>query len=129
MADQAIAHGAVKYDAASTVRVTSAPLERLIDRVIRRLRFCRHRRRCDRHGNKNSCRDHAHRTGLSRHQAFKLWVLIGNWRMRLPVALAIAFSTAGAATAMVGSPTPPHQPPDGMTMVSTLGISLSFTGG
>ena len=30
---------------------------------------------------------------------------------------------AGAATAIVGSPTPPQKPPDGMTMVSTSGIS------
>jgi hypothetical protein len=34
----------------------------------------------------------------------------------------IAFSTAGAATAIVGSPTPPQKPPDG-TIVSTAGIS------
>jgi hypothetical protein len=40
--------------------------------------------------------------------------------MRLPVAAKMALSTAGAATAMVGSPTPPQKPPDGMTMVSTL---------
>ena len=33
--------------------------------------------------------------------------------MRLPVAAKIAFSTAGAATAIVGSPTPPQKPPDG----------------
>ena len=51
------------------------------------------------------------------------WCLSGSWRMRLPVAAKIAFSTAGAATAIVGSPTPPQKPPDGMTMVSTTGIS------
>jgi hypothetical protein len=33
-------------------------------------------------------------------------------RMRLPVAAKIAFSTAGAATQMVGSPTPPQNPPE-----------------
>ena len=32
--------------------------------------------------------------------------------MRLPVAAKIAFSTAGAATAIVGSPTPPQKPPE-----------------
>ena len=36
------------------------------------------------------------------------------------------FSTAGAATAMVGSPTPPQKPPDGTCTVSTLGISVVF---
>ena len=43
--------------------------------------------------------------------------------MRLPVAAKIALSTAGAATQMVGSPTPPQKPPVGMTIVSTFGIS------
>jgi hypothetical protein len=47
----------------------------------------------------------------------------GSDRTRLPVAAKIALSTAGAATAMVGSPTPPQKPPEGMTMVSTFGIS------
>ena len=32
------------------------------------------------------------------------------------MAAKIAFNTAGAATAMVGSPTPPQNPPDGMMM-------------
>ena len=40
-----------------------------------------------------------------------------------------AAPTAGAATAIVGSPTPPQKPPDGITMVSTLGIcAISSTG-
>src|SRR5262245_1159545 len=39
-----------------------------------------------------------------------LWFLSGKDRMRVPVALAYAFNTAGAATQMVGSPTPPHGP-------------------
>ena len=43
--------------------------------------------------------------------------------MRWPVAAKIALSTAGAATAIVGSPTPPQKPPEGITMVSTLGMS------
>jgi len=47
----------------------------------------------------------------------------GIWRTRLPVAAKIALSTAGAATAMVGSPMPPQKPPEGMTMASTSGIS------
>jgi len=50
------------------------------------------------------------------------WFFSGNVRMRLPVAAAIAFSTAGAATQIVGSPTPPQDPPDGMMIDSTLGI-------
>src|ERR1700746_2331259 len=50
-----------------------------------------------------------------------LWFLSGNERMRWPVALKNALSTAGAATATVSSPTPPQNPPDGMMIVSTLG--------
>ena len=43
--------------------------------------------------------------------------------MRLPVALKIAFSTAGAATQIVGSPMPPQTvPPPSTMMVSTFGI-------
>jgi hypothetical protein len=42
--------------------------------------------------------------------------------MRCPVAAEIALSTAGAATKIVGSPTPPQNPPDGMMMHSTLGM-------
>ena len=38
--------------------------------------------------------------------------MTGSSRMRLPVAAKIALSTAGAATAIVGSPTPPQKPPD-----------------
>ena len=34
----------------------------------------------------------------------------------------MALRTAGAATQMVGSPTPPQKPPDGMMIVSTFGI-------
>src|SRR5262245_8915746 len=47
----------------------------------------------------------------------------GNERMRLPVAAKMALSTAGAATKIVGSPTPPQKPPEGMMMLSTFGIS------
>ena len=42
--------------------------------------------------------------------------------MRFPVAAKIALSTAGAATEIVGSPTPPQKPPEGMMMLSTFGI-------
>ncbi len=42
--------------------------------------------------------------------------------MRLPVAAKIAFATAGAATQIVGSPTPPQKSPDGMMIDSTAGI-------
>ncbi len=61
--------------------------------------------------------------------AFKLWLLSGKSRMRFPVAAKIALSTAGAATAMVGSPTPPQNPPDGTITVSTLGMSASLSVG
>ena len=43
------------------------------------------------------------------------------------VAAAKAFSTAGAATQIVGSPTPPQNPPDGITMLSTGGIERTTT--
>jgi hypothetical protein len=46
----------------------------------------------------------------------------GTVRRRLPVAAKNAFRTAGAATQIVGSPTPPQNPPDGMMMDSTFGI-------
>lgn len=49
----------------------------------------------------------------------------GILRIRLPVAANSALSTAGAATAMVGSPIPPQNPPDGMMRTSTSGISAS----
>src|SRR5687768_11405650 len=52
------------------------------------------------------------------------WCLRGTVRMRLPVAAKKALRTAGAATQMVGSPTPPQNPPDGMTIDSTFGICL-----
>ena len=61
--------------------------------------------------------------GGSVHATFRLAFFNGNWRIRLPVAANIAFSTAGAATAIVGSPTPPQKPPEGITIVSTSGIS------
>ena len=48
---------------------------------------------------------------------------VGVERMRLPVAAKIALSTAGAATQIVGSPTPPQKLPDGMMILSTAGIS------
>src|SRR5262249_11550878 len=53
-----------------------------------------------------------------------LWFFSGIERMRLPVAAKNALSTAGAATKIVGSPTPPQKPPDGITIDSTRGISL-----
>ena len=43
--------------------------------------------------------------------------------MRFPVAAKNALRTAGAATQIVGSPTPPHGvPPVGITIDSTFGI-------
>src|SRR5262245_9378737 len=57
-----------------------------------------------------------------------LWFFRGNERMRLPVALKYALSTAGAATQIVGSPMPPQGSlpparPDCRTIDSTFGIS------
>src|ERR1700747_849899 len=59
------------------------------------------------------------------HAIWILWFFSGNERMRWPVALKNALSTAGAATQIVGSPTPPQGslPPDGKRIDSTLGIS------
>ena len=51
------------------------------------------------------------------------WFFSGTERMRLPVAWKNAFSTAGAATQIVGSPMPPQMaPPVGMMIDSTFGI-------
>src|SRR5262249_61871524 len=50
------------------------------------------------------------------------WFFNGTERRRLPVALKNAFSTAGAATQIVGSPTPPQTSPEGMMIDSPLGI-------
>jgi hypothetical protein len=50
------------------------------------------------------------------------WCFSGKLRYRFPVAAVMALSTAGAATAMVGSPTPPQKPAEGITIVSTFGI-------
>jgi hypothetical protein len=47
----------------------------------------------------------------------------GKLRIGLPVAAKIAFSTAGAATQIVGSPTPPQKSFVGTITVSTLGNS------
>jgi alkanesulfonate monooxygenase SsuD/methylene tetrahydromethanopterin reductase-like flavin-dependent oxidoreductase (luciferase family) len=58
------------------------------------------------------------------HASRMLWFFSGNDRTRCPVAAKIALSTAGAATKIVGSPTPPQNPPDGMMMHSTFGIAL-----
>ena len=52
------------------------------------------------------------------------WSRSGTERIRLPVAAKYAFSTAGPATQMVGSPTPPQNPPLGITIDSTFGISF-----
>ena len=49
----------------------------------------------------------------------------GRVRTGLPVADAMAFSTAGATTQIVGSPTPPQKSLVGTTTVSIFGMSLS----
>ncbi len=55
--------------------------------------------------------------------ADRSWFFSGRVRMRLPVAANSAFSTAGEATAIVGSPTPPQNPPEAAIWVSTFGMS------
>src|SRR5262249_43729244 len=59
------------------------------------------------------------------HAIWMLWFFSGNERMRWPVALKNALSTAGAAPQLVGSPTPPQGslPPDGLRIDSPLGFS------
>ncbi|MGY4471537.1 hypothetical protein ACVWWK_007246 [Bradyrhizobium sp. LB9.1b] len=61
---------------------------------------------------------------LSSQAKVMFWSRSGTERMRLPVAAKYALSTAGAATPMVGSPTPPQNPPLGTITDSTFGISL-----
>ena len=61
---------------------------------------------------------------LAHHAKEMSWFFSGTERMRLPVAAKNALSTEGAATKMVGSPTPPQKSLDGITIASTLGISL-----
>ena len=56
-----------------------------------------------------------------RHANEMLWFLSGIERMRLPVAAKNALSTAGAATKIVGSPTPPQKPP-----ATATGIGLAL---
>jgi len=60
---------------------------------------------------------------LTFHANDRLWFFSGNERIRLPVALKNALSTAGAATQIVGSPTPPQKPSLGMMTASTFGMS------
>ena len=67
----------------------------------------------------------SHDKRLRAAHAFRLCCASGRLRMRLPVAAKMALSTAGAATAIVGSPTPPQKPPLGTSTDSTRGISAS----
>src|SRR3954447_20672064 len=57
------------------------------------------------------------------HHALSLTFFSGRLRTGLPVAAWIAFSTAGAATQMVGSSTPPQKSWVDTITVSTLGNS------
>src|SRR6266851_4427966 len=61
----------------------------------------------------------AARSSRTDHAPARSWFISGNERMRLPVAAKTALITAGAATPMVGSPTPPQKPPDGINIAST----------
>jgi hypothetical protein len=67
----------------------------------------------------------ANRRAASRYAKVMSCFFSGTERIRLPVAAKNALSTAGAATQIVGSPTPPQNPPDGIRIDSTFGISLS----
>src|SRR5438067_739723 len=68
----------------------------------------------------SNAEERGHRQDKPSDQAFfRLWFLTGKSRIRFPVAQNTAFITAGAATEIVGSPTPPQKPPDGTTTVST----------
>ena len=118
MADQAIRRLPVPHHRRATRRIAGDPRERCLDGVARDLegRDLASRRRDgkqDREQGGAACRQARRRS----------WSFSGTERMRLPVAAKIAFSTAGAATMIVGSPTPPQKPPEGMTIVSTFGIS------
>src|SRR5258708_40000810 len=53
------------------------------------------------------------------HANAMLWFFNGNERMRLPVAAKYALRTAGAATQIVGAPTPPPEPPECLAILST----------
>ena len=59
----------------------------------------------------------------ARQADLRSWFISGSERIRLPVAAKIALSTAGAATEIVGSPTPPQKSPVGTMTTSTFGIS------
>ena len=65
--------------------------------------------------------------GPPHHARAKLspWFFKGRERMRLPVAAAMALTSAGASGACAGSPTPPQKPPVQAMTDCTLGISLS----
>src|SRR6266568_8680093 len=75
------------------------------------------RQKCLRNGGRKAVASIAHANLTS-------WFFSGNDRILFPVAAKIALRTAGAATKIVGSPTPPQNPPDGMMIDSTFGISL-----
>src|SRR3954462_8579700 len=64
------------------------------------------------------------RRGVSQAKVM-FWSRNGTERIRLPVAAKYALSPAGAATPMVGSPTPPQNPPLGTITDSPSAISLT----
>ncbi len=124
MADQAISDLTIKYDAASARRITCFAVEWCWNGIPRYSKRqwcgcpCRRNRR---DGSRK--RDHPSKSPLRRHHllhARSLRFLSGSDRTGLPVAAKMAFITAGAATMIVGSPTPPQKPPDGTVTVSTL---------
>jgi hypothetical protein len=97
------------------------PIDREADKIRACLR-CR-RQMTDGNGDANTPRGSC---DGQRVQAFCSFTLLsGSVCTGLPVAAKIAFKTAGAATQIVGSPTPPQNPPDGMTMVSIFGKSAN----
>ena len=119
MAQQAQTLLPINDDGAPAIRIASAARERLRHRIT-----CQHRCISRRHGRHCDGQHQACQKPRCPHARLRSACLSGKSRTRLPVAAKIAFSTAGAATAIVGSPTPPQKPPDCRMMVSTFGISF-----
>ena len=119
VADEAVRRLPVPHHRSAAGGIATDAAQRRLDRVALH-REGHHPARRRRGGEQ----DERHPRGAAQAQARRRsWCISGSERMRFPVAAEMAFSTAGAATMIVGSPTPPQKPPDGMTIVSTCGIS------
>ena len=122
---------AIRTNARPRGRVAAQSAERLGDRIAgnRKANQLRHVLRVDPTVAATSAITANPQQRLSlaqpRHHALSFTFFSGSVRTGLPVAAKMAFSTAGATTQMVGSPTPPQKPPDGASTVSILGNSSS----